>query len=152
MNRRAVLISGLVVALAGVSALARAGGQHFGAPFTDAKTVALADAMAKPAEYAAEPVKIRGKVLDVCQREGCWLVLTDGERQMRIHMKEHSFAVPKDLGGKTIVAEGVVEAKTLTEAQARHFAEESKSGVDPATIKGDQTTVRMIATGVMVEE
>ncbi len=152
MNRRAMLISGLVVALAATSAVARSGGKHFGAPFTDAKMVALADAMAKPGDYAGAAVKIRGKVVDVCQNQGCWLVLADGEREMRIHMKDHAYAVPKDLGGKTVTVEGVVETKTLTEAQARHYAEESKSGVDPASIKGDQVTVRMVASGVLVEE
>ena len=146
------LIVAAVIALATISAVASGGGKHYGAPFGDAKMVSLADATAAPGDLAAAPVKIKGKVLDVCQREGCWLVLSDGERQMRIHMKDHAFAVPKDIGGKMVVVEGLVEQKTITEAQARHFAEESNGKVDPATIKGDQTTVRMMATGVLVEE
>ena len=149
MIRRAIVSMGLVAVLA---AAALAGEKaHFGAPFTEAKSVNQADAMARPAEYAGAPVKIRGTVKDVCQSQGCWLVLTDGEREMRVHMKGHAFAVPKDLAGKTVVVEGVVEEKTITEAQARHFAEESKSGVDPASIKGDQTVVRVVASGVEVE-
>jgi hypothetical protein len=150
MIRRAILMTGLVAALA-ATALATGEKGHYGAPFTDAKAVAQADAMARPGEFAAGPVKIRGTVKDVCQAQGCWLVLTDGEREMRVHMKDHAFAVPKDLAGKTVVVEGVVETKTINEAQARHFAEESKSGVDPASIKGDQTVVRVIASGVEVE-
>ena len=150
MIRRAIVLAGLAAALA-VTGLAGDEKGHYGAPFADAKAVSQADAMARPGEYAGAPVRLRGKVKDVCQTQGCWLVLTDGEREMRVHMKGHAFAVPKDLAGKTIVVEGVVEQKTITEAQARHFAEESKSGVDPATIKGDQTVVRMVATGVEVE-
>jgi hypothetical protein len=141
-----------VLVLATASAVAASGGKHYGAPFGDAKTITLADATASAEKLATTPVRIRGKVLDVCQREGCWLVLSDGEREMRIHMKDHAFAVPKDIGGKMVVVEGLVEQKVLTEAQARHFAEESNGKVDPATIKGDQTTYRMMATGVLVEE
>ena len=148
MIRRFCIALGIVALLA---PLARGGENHFGAPFTDARSVAQADAMAKPGDYTAAPIKIRGKVKDVCQREGCWLVITDGERELRVHMKDHAFAVPKDLTGKTVTVEGMVEAKTITEAQARHLAEESKNGVDPATIKGDQTIVRVVATGVEVE-
>ncbi len=150
MIRRYSIAFALIALLAPLGA-AHAKDNHFGAPFSDAKTVAQADAMKAPADYAAAPVKIRGKVKDVCQKEGCWLVLTDGEREMRVHMKDHAFAVPKDLTGKTVTVEGKVETKTITEAQARHLAEESKDGVDPETIKGDQTIVRVLATGVEVE-
>lgn len=151
MKIRAVLFAALMVAVAVASAVA-SDVKHFGEPFSDAGTISLADAMAKPDDFAGKAVKIRGKVLDVCQTQGCWLVLTDGEREMRIHMKGHAFAVPKDIGGKTVVVEGMVEKKVVTEAQARHYAEESKSGVDPTTIKGDQTTVRLVASGVLVED
>ncbi len=44
----------------------------------------------------------------------------------------------------------VSEGSQLSEAMAKHLAEESKTGPDPSTIKGDQTVTRMIATGVEV--
>jgi hypothetical protein len=150
VKRSIVTLCALAVALAAGIVARASDGAHFGAPFTDAKIVSLADAIAKPEAYAETAVKLRGKVLDVCQAEGCWLVMSDGERDMRIHMKGHAFAVPKDIGGKTVVVEGLVEKKTISEAQARHLAEEGSG--DPEKIVGDQTIVRMMATGVFVEK
>ena len=151
MNRRTFLAACLAVAALALPGL---GGEkkHFGDPFTDAKTVTLADAMAKPDELAGKAVKIEGKIVDVCQAQGCWLVLTDGEREMRVSMKGHAFAVPKDAGGKKVVVEGTVQRKTITEAMAKHYAEESKNGPNPATIKGDQVVVSIVATGVEIED
>lgn len=134
------------------AALASASDNHFGAQFTEAQTVTLADAMANPDALDGKTVHIRAKVADVCQKEGCWLVLTDGDHQMRVMMKGHSFAVPKDLGGKTVTVEGAVIKKVISEGQAKHLAEESKEKVDPSTIAGDQTVIQMTATGVRIDE
>lgn len=149
MIRRAFIASGLAVLVAASSAFAGSS-KHYGAPFGESSTVVLADALAKPADYKDKAVRLEGTITDVCQKEGCWLVLTDGKQTMRIHMKGHAFAVPKDISGRKIVVEGVIEVKTIPEAMAKHLAEESKTGPDPATIKGDQTIVRMMASGVEV--
>ena len=149
MIRRAFFASGLAVLVAASSAFAGSS-KHYGAAFGESTTVVLADALAKPADYKDKTVRLEGTITDVCQTEGCWLVLTDGKQTMRIHMKGHAFAVPKDIGGKKIVVEGMIEVKTIPEAMAKHLAEESKTGPDPSTIKGDQTVTRMIATGVEV--
>lgn len=147
MIRRAFIAS-VVIAFAAAASVSAGESRHFGAPFGDTRTVVLADALAKPETFKDAAVRLEGTITDVCQKEGCWLVITDGTRSMRIHMKGHAFAVPKDISGRKVVVEGMVEVKTIPEAMARHLAEESKSGPDPATIKGDQTIVRMMATGV----
>ncbi|HXG65114.1 MAG TPA: DUF4920 domain-containing protein [Blastocatellia bacterium] len=126
--------------------------RHFGEPFTDAKVVALAEAMENVDKYAGKAIKVEGKIEDVCQAKGCWLVVTDGERQMRVSFKGYSFFVPKDSAGKKVILEGVVEKKTISEDHARHIAEESKNKVDPATIKGPQQIIRMVATGVSIQD
>lgn len=149
MIRNAFIVSGLAVLVAATAVLAGTS-KHYGAPFGEAPTVVLADALAKPADYKDKAIRLEGTITDVCQKEGCWLVLTDGKQTMRIHMKGHAFAVPKDISGKKIVAEGQLEVKTIPEAMAKHLAEESKAGPDPSTIKGDQTVVRLMASGVEV--
>jgi hypothetical protein len=127
-------------------------GKHFGAAFTKAKTVTLADVTANADKYHGKTVKLKGNIADVCQREGCWLVLSDGERTIRIKMKDHKFVVPKDSGNKVAIVEGVIEKQELSEEMARHYAEESAGKVDPSTIKGPQVVVGMNATGVRISE
>lgn len=123
---------------------------HFGAAFSKAKIVSLAEITAKADQYNGKTVKVKGTIKDVCQREGCWLVLADGTNEMRVAMKDHKFTVPKDSGNKTVIVEGVIEKKTLTEEMARHYAEESAGKIDPNSIKGPQVVISMTATGVRI--
>jgi hypothetical protein len=115
--------------------------------------IALADAInaASTDEKAATPVRIEAKVVDVCQKKGCWMMLTDGKSTMRVTFKDYGFFMPKDITGKTIIAEGIVKADVLTEADARHYAEDAgKSKAEIAAIKGDQKQVSMIAQSVFM--
>jgi hypothetical protein len=142
-----------IVALLVAPALAfKTSGKHFGAAFSKAKPVALAEVTANADKYHGKTVKLIGKIADVCQREGCWLVLSDGERTIRIKMKDHKFVVPKDSGNKVATVEGVIEKQELSEEMARHYAEESAGKVDPSTIKGPQIVVGMVATGVHISD
>lgn len=51
--------------------------------------------------------KIQGKVVEVCQAMGCWAKLKkeDGSTVM-IKVKDHEFAMPMDIVGRTVVVEG----------------------------------------------
>jgi hypothetical protein len=148
-NRVFVLI--LAIALtASVSLADDKAGKHFGAAFTDAKQVALADVMSDVEKYATAPVKVEGTIKDVCQQKGCWLVVTDGERQIRVTFKDYGFFVPKDVKNRKVVLEGLVAKKTITEGAAQHYASESSDKVDPSKIVGPQEVIAMVATGVEI--
>src|SRR5262245_3065085 len=66
--------------------------------------------------------KIQGKVVEVCQAMGCWAKIQkqDGSTVM-IKVKDHEFAMPKDIVGKTIVAEGKVEVKETSVEMLKHY-------------------------------
>ena len=143
----------LIIAALSVAFPALAGqkaGKHFGAPFTDAKVISLEKAMSDVDKIASKPVKIEGEIKDVCQAKGCWLVITDGDRAMRVSFKDYGFFVPKDAAGKKVVLEGTVDKKSISEMHAQHIAEESKEKTDPSTIKGPQQILTMVATGVEI--
>lgn len=151
MNRKISIALTILALLVSVPVLANDNGSnHFGEAFTKAKLVKLKDVTKNADKYDGKTVKLKGTVKDVCQREGCWLVLTDGEREVRVAMKDHSFVVPKDSGNKTVIVEGVIAKKTLTEDMARHYAEESAGKIDPNSIKGPQIVISLTATGVRI--
>ena len=60
-------------------------------------------------------IAIRGTVAEVCQMEGCWMVLTDGRRSVRTTFKDHGFVVPKDLAGAAAVAAGTLKHASVSE-------------------------------------
>jgi hypothetical protein len=151
MNRKLTISLTLLALLISVPVRANDNnGNHFGEAFSKAKLVKLKEVTKNADKYNGKIVKLKGTIKDVCQREGCWLVLTDGEREVRVAMKDHNFVVPKDSGNKSVIVEGVIEKKTITEEMARHYAEESAGKIDPNSIKGPQVVISMTATGVRI--
>jgi len=95
---------------------------------------------------------ITGKVAEVCQSEGCWIRLhkSDGTTLL-VKSKDHSFVMPKDIVGKTVVVEGDAAVKEVSEAMRKHLAEDAgKSKEEIEKIKGDTKEVIFMAKGVKV--
>ena len=97
-----------------------------------------------------QPVLIKGAIIDVCTKKGCWLVVTDGTTRMRVTFKDYAFFVPKDATGGTVLLQGVVSRQEVSEDDARHYAGESTIGEKPEDINGPQQVVTMVATGVTI--
>ncbi len=119
----------------------------FGAAITLAEPTPLADVLASPERYAKEPILIRGRLTDVCQRKGCWTVLQDQGAQLRVRFKDYGFFLPKDSTGRRALVEGVVVVETLSEEQARHYEEEAREG-DPDSVRGPRREIGFTASGV----
>lgn len=119
---------------------------HFGDEFTIEESKPLSEVLGGTGE---EPVLVSGEVSSVCQSKGCWMVIKDGDKQARVLMKDHKFAVPMDGQGKKAVVEGTVEEKTLSEAQVKHI--EKDAGRDPDAVSGERTEYILTATGVRLD-
>ena len=122
----------------------------FGKPLSIKKAVSLQEALQQPGKYQNQKVLLEGKISDVCQMKGCWLMLSDGERAIRIKFENYSFFVPKDSRGKKVRAEGRLIQETLSEDMARHYAAEQSTNSDPSEIKGPQRVVTFEAAGVTI--
>lgn len=96
--------------------------------------------------------KITGKVKEVCKSMGCWITLEKGDGStLMVKAKDHSFFMPQNLVGKTVVIEGTASVKEVTEAKRKHLAEDAgKSKAEIKKIKGAEKEVQFIATGVEV--
>ena len=98
--------------------------------------------------------KITGKVTEVCKAMGCWIKVEKGDgTSLMVKSKDHSFFMPQDLVGKTVLIEGTAGTKEVSEAQQKHLAEDSgKSKEEIAKIKGARKEVQFTAKGVTVIE
>jgi len=96
--------------------------------------------------------KITGTVAEVCQAEGCWIRLQKADgTTLLVKAKDHAFAMPKDIVGKTVVAEGEATVKEVSEAMRKHLAEDAgKSKEEIEKIKGDSKEIIFSAKGVKV--
>ncbi|MCS6803675.1 MAG: DUF4920 domain-containing protein [Acidobacteriota bacterium] len=124
--------------------------QIYGAkPQLDSKPLTLAEAL-QPANLN-KPIRIEAKIAEVCQMKGCWMVLVDGEHTVRVTFKDYGFFVPKNSAGRMVIVEGQVSETTISEAQARHYAEDAgKSKEEIEKIVGDQKGFTMVASSVMI--
>ncbi len=158
MTKQRVLGTGSLCAIASLLAsgwVAFAGepvipdGVDFGAGLTLVQAVDLAAVVEDPERYAEDPILLRGRISDVCQKKGCWTILQQGEASVRVRFKDYGFFLPRDSSGKQAYVEGVVRIETLSQKTARHYAEESKTG-DADAIRGPQREVGFTASGVRI--
>ena len=99
-------------------------------------------------------IKIQTVARDVCQKKGCWMkVETADGSLMRVRFKDYGFFVPKDIGGKTIVFEGVAFRDTVSVEDLKHYAEDGgKSEEEIAAITQPEINTAFLADGVVVIE
>lgn len=96
--------------------------------------------------------QVKGKVVEVCKAEGCWIRLqkADGSSMM-VRAKDHAFLMPENIVGKTVLIEGSATIKEVTEELRKHYAEDAgKSKEEIARIKGPEKDVQFSAKGVKV--
>ena len=115
----------------------------FGAPLPEGDAIDIATAAADPAAVTGEPALYRGRITEVCQKQGCWVVLEHDGHTARVMAKDHGFAVPKDATGEAIV-HGVLHVEPITTDHARHLVED-----DGASAPAD-SELRITATSIRV--
>ena len=101
-----------------------------------------------------ENVAVKGKVVEVCEKKGCWLTIeTEDHDQFFVRMKDYGFFVPTALKGKNVVLEGNAEAKIISVDEQKHYAEDAKkpqAEIDAITQPKEE--IRFLASGIKVVE
>lgn len=123
---RPVLLSLLLLAPA---AYAADEAEVFGAdmPPGDVQPLEAALAAFDPAQDA--PRKFSGRIVDVCEKRGCWAMLEADGVSARVMPREHDFMVPRDARG-TAVVYGKLTSVDQTEA-ADNYAKENPGKPNP---------------------
>lgn len=126
---------------------------HFGAALSAAPAIDCQTVLGDAKKYDDKDVKLTGRVSGVCQSKGCWMKLTTNEPgapSVRVTFKDYGFFVPRDSMGKTAIVEGRFKVKTLSVAEAQHYADDAtKAGqAPPKKITEPQHEFSIVATGV----
>lgn len=95
-----------------------------------------------------QTLAVRAPAAEVCQHKGCWMVLTEGARSIRVTFRDYAFFVPKDIAGKTVVVEGVLSRKLLSAEEAKHYDDESGAG--STATPGPREEWSLVANSVVV--
>jgi hypothetical protein len=127
-------------------------GDKFGTEVTVENAVPVEEMVKSlKADQKASDVKIKGEVTQVCEAEGCWLRMKNGNETIMVRMKDHKFFVPTVMKGKTIVVQGAAQVKETSVAQLKHYAEDAgKSKAEIDKIKEPKKEVVLNADGIVV--
>jgi Domain of unknown function (DUF4920) len=126
-------------------------GMNFGAKTTAVGAVAANELTTVLGDKTTADVKVKGKVVEVCKAEGCWLRMETANGPMLIKMKDHAFMVPLAMNGKTIVADGTATFKETTVEMLKHYAEDAgKSKAEIDAITTPKKEIILQAKGILV--
>lgn len=122
----------------------------------EADTIPVGKLVSDVKSFDGKWVRVSAVVTEVCQAKGCWMRVADKPGAGTVFVKFtcpiDGRLIPLDAVGKKAVVEGTVKLREITEAQARHYAEESgKSAEEVAKIKGPQTELRLWDAIALVE-
>lgn len=110
--------------------------------------IALNELITNADEFTDKEVTLETEVAEVCEKKGCFFVANDGSNSARITFKDYGFFIPTDSKGKKVKLIGTFEVKTLSEDQAKHYAEDA--GENPDDIQGTRMEYSIVATSVLV--
>ncbi|HVE65156.1 MAG TPA: DUF4920 domain-containing protein [Thermoanaerobaculia bacterium] len=144
---KTVLALALTLGLSGCAATTPAPETVYGRPRA-LTTAPLTLAAAASEANVGKTLAVQAPAAEVCQNKGCWMVLTEGTRSVRVTFQDYGFFVPKDIAGKTVVVEGVLSRKLLSAEEAKHYAEES--GATSTSPAGPREEWSLLATSVVV--
>ena len=120
-----------------------------GAAFGEGEVTQLGALLDAPDAFENKAVRVEGRVSEVCQKAGCWMVISDQERHVRVRMKDHDFSVAKDGAGRTGQVRGQLVAKAIDPEEVAHFASETRDGgVVPERAAHSGKTWEIIAESV----
>lgn len=118
--------------------------EKYGADLPPGQTIPVSAALSDLQAHAGKPLKFRGRITDVCQKKGCWVMLESEGQVARVLLGDHDFYIPKDVRGPAVVY-GVLSRHRLSEAAAAHTASETSDG---AVVP--EYEYRIVAEGVEV--
>ena len=101
----------------------------FGAEFVSENVISAEELMTTMSDKEEMDATVKGTVVEVCQEAGCWLTVDigEGKEPLRVRMKDHDFAVPKDITGKTIEFSGTSFNEQLSVDAQKHYLVDAKA-------------------------
>jgi hypothetical protein len=127
-------------------------GATFGEKITAANAQPVAALPALLEGREALPIRVEGKVTDVCPKKGCWVKLElPNQQSVFVRMKDYGFFVPVAIKGHTVVIDGTAKTVVTSVDDLKHYAEDAKkSQAEIDAIKEPKREIQLMANGILV--
>lgn len=124
-----------------------------GAAFpADGAVIPVSQVLDAPATFAGKTVTVEGEIADVCQKKGCWMVMGDGKRTIRVTMKDHAFGIDMNSTGGKAQVFGELVAKAVDPKTVAHYASEAAKPELVPEKAGATENYELIASSVRVRK
>jgi len=129
-----------------------------GKPITLTETTKISTILDASDEFLGDTVLVKGTIIDVCKKRGCWIeIASDSSFQsIKIKVKDGEIVFPLSAKGSSALVEGVVEQLVLTKeeviAMEEHQADEHGTEFNPSTITEGKTIYRIRGIGIQITE
>jgi hypothetical protein len=130
----------MCLCLLAVSAQAK----NYGAAMPKGKAVDIAAAVGNIDSLNGKSGKFTGRITQVCQMKGCWLMIESNGIAARINTND-LFFVPKDSKGMAIVSGKIMQVELKPEI-AKHLAEDAGKTEPVAS-----NEIQIIATAITIK-
>ena len=108
-----------------MSLTALAEGQKFGGQVGNTPVTSLSEVTTNFDQYEGKTLVVEAVPKKVCEKKGCWMVISDGKQEIRTLFKDYGFFVPKDIVGKKVKMQGMMEKKMIGAPTIRHFMKDA---------------------------
>jgi hypothetical protein len=97
-------------------------------------------------KFEGKEVVFDAKVGKVCVKKGCWMTLENKNGSTRVKFKDYGFFVPISLVGSKVRVLGILNKKTLSVTEAKHYQKDA--GIKNPKVTKPIVEYSIIATGV----
>ena len=120
----------------------------------DAKTLPVAKLLTDVEAHEGKYVRVSGTIDAVCERRGCWLLMSDDEAELFVKFTcpIEGRLIPEAVVGHEAVVEGTLNVREISEDMARHL--EGEAGATPEevdAIVGPQRQVSLASPAALVK-
>lgn len=99
-------------------------------------------------------VKVLSKVVDVCQKKGCWMNIDLGSgKSTMVRFKDYGFFVPKNAAESEVIVHGKAFVEVTSINDLKEYAKDagkSKAAID--SIVAPETNYSFLADGVLIKK
>ena len=131
--------------------------EKYGEELTLSDTTKISEVLETPEDFLDKRVLVKGRVIDVCEHQGCWIKITDEADSVSIVAKVEDGVIvfPQGASGKMAVVEGKVEkieySMDKTIEMEKHKCELEGKEFDASKVTKPNATYRIWAYGAEIE-
>jgi len=125
---------------------------YFGEKIDATGAQSLDEVISELASTEEVETKIRGTVVSVCKKKGCWMsVQSETGEEIFVKFKDYGFFMPLECEGQEVVMRGKAYTEVTSVDELRHYAEdEGKSEEEVKKITEPMSELKFMSDGVVL--